>query len=76
LPNHSPRTGRLVEGSELNKSDGGKQRKQKDTIIPDSNPDAFCRGKVQKMTTDKGLFLLHELNTLMFVRELRTLVPD
>jgi hypothetical protein len=37
----------------MNKSDGGKQRKQKDTIIPESNPDASCRGKVQKMTTDK-----------------------
>jgi hypothetical protein len=31
-----------------------KQWKQKDTIIPISNPDASCRGKVQKMTTEKG----------------------
>jgi hypothetical protein len=38
----------------MNKSDGGKQWKQKDTIIPISNPDASCRGKVQKMTTEKG----------------------
>lgn len=39
---------------EMNKSNGGKQRKQHETIIPESNPTAEHRGKVQKMTTDKG----------------------
>lgn len=39
---------------EMNKSNGGKQRKQHDTIIPQSNPVAEHRGKVQKMTTDSG----------------------
>ena len=39
---------------EMNKSDGGKQRKQRDTIIPDSNPDPTKRGLVQKMTTPNG----------------------
>jgi len=43
----------------MNKSNGGKQRKQKDTIIPMNNPyPKFC-GKPQKMITEtcktKGL---------------------
>ena len=39
---------------DMNKSNGGKQRKQKDTIIPMSNPTPDCRGKLQKMTTERG----------------------
>lgn len=39
---------------DMNKGNGGKQRKQNDTIIPDDNPDISLRGKVQKMTTDSG----------------------
>lgn len=39
----------------MNKVNGGKQRFQKDTIIPDTNPTPEHRGKVQKMTTDDGL---------------------
>ncbi|KZT63884.1 hypothetical protein DAEQUDRAFT_747689 [Daedalea quercina L-15889] len=39
---------------DMNKSNGGKQRKQKDTIIPMNNPVAEPRGKVQKMTTENG----------------------
>jgi len=43
----------------MNKSDGGKQHVQRDTIIPQSNPIVEHRGKVQKMTlpdgTQKGL---------------------
>jgi hypothetical protein len=39
---------------EMNKSNGGKQRRQHDTVIPESNPVAEYRGKVQKMTTDQG----------------------
>ncbi|KAG2073340.1 hypothetical protein BDR04DRAFT_938267, partial [Suillus decipiens] len=39
---------------EMNKSDSGKQRKQRDTIIPDSNPDPTKRGLLQKMTTPSG----------------------
>jgi len=48
-----------LRSSEMNKSDGGKQRKQRDTVIPDSNPFPEHRGKVQRMTlpdgTPKGL---------------------
>jgi hypothetical protein len=43
---------------EMNKTNGGKQRKQKDTVIPQSNPHARFRGKAQKMTVKgeaKGL---------------------
>jgi len=39
---------------DMNKGNGGKQRKQKDTIIPMNNPyPEFC-GKPQKMMTDTG----------------------
>jgi len=44
---------------DMNKSNGGKQRKQKDTIIPINNPCAEFHKKPQKMTTNtseaKGL---------------------
>ena len=40
---------------EMNKSNGGKQRKQKNTIIPLNNPDPRYRGKLQKMTLDNGV---------------------
>jgi hypothetical protein len=43
-----------LKAFEMNKSDGGKQRKQKDTVIPESNPTASKRGKVQKMTNRRG----------------------
>ena len=36
---------------DINKSNGGKQRKQKDTVIPMNNPSVECCGKPQKMTT-------------------------
>ena len=39
---------------EINKSNGEKQRKQKDTTIPMNNPDVECHGKLQKMTTEAG----------------------
>jgi len=39
---------------DMNKSNGGKQRKQKDTVIPMNNPHEGLRGKPQKMTTDTG----------------------
>ena len=39
---------------EMNKSNGGKQRRQHDTVIPESNPVAEHRGKVQTMTTEEG----------------------
>jgi hypothetical protein len=39
---------------EMNKSDGGKQRKRRDTVIPHSNPDVAKRGLIQKMTTPTG----------------------
>jgi hypothetical protein len=40
---------------DMNKSNGGKQRKQKDTVIPMNNPTVECRGKTQKMTTEAGV---------------------
>ena len=43
-----------LKAFEMNKSDGGKQRKQRDTIIPESNPVAEHRGKAQKMTLENG----------------------
>ena len=39
---------------EMNKSDGGKQHKQHDTVIPESNPVAEHHGKAQKMTLKNG----------------------
>jgi len=39
---------------EMNKSDGGKQWHQQDTIIPESNPVAEHHGKTQKMTLPDG----------------------
>ena len=43
-----------LKAFEMNKSNGGSQRRQKDTIIPLSNPFPEFRGKVQKMTTESG----------------------
>jgi hypothetical protein len=39
---------------DMNRSNGGKQRRQKDTVIPMSNPDPHYRGLVQKMTLENG----------------------
>ncbi|KAF8585146.1 hypothetical protein K439DRAFT_1344160, partial [Ramaria rubella] len=41
-----------LKAFEMNKSNGGKQRRQKDTIIPDSNPTPEYHGILQ--TTDSG----------------------
>ena len=38
----------------MNKSDGGKQRKQKDTVIPETNPASEFCGKPQAMTLPSG----------------------
>jgi hypothetical protein len=38
----------------MNESDGGKQRKQRDTVIPMTNPDPCFHGIPQKMTTASG----------------------
>ncbi|TFK79205.1 hypothetical protein K466DRAFT_579249 [Polyporus arcularius HHB13444] len=43
-----------LQAFEMNKSNGGKQRKQRDTVIPQSNPDPRFRGQPQKMTLDNG----------------------
>ena len=43
-----------LKAFEMNKSDGGKQRIQHDTIIPLSNPHPEHRGKSQKMTLPDG----------------------
>ena len=39
----------------MNKGNGGKQRFQKDTVIPNTNPYPEHCGKIQKMTTEAGL---------------------
>jgi len=38
----------------MNKSNGGKQRKQQDTVIPQSNPDSRYHGQPQSMVTPSG----------------------
>jgi hypothetical protein len=38
----------------MNKSNGGKQRKQRDTVILMNNPYVQYCGKLQKMTTESG----------------------
>lgn len=43
-----------LKAFEMNKSDGGKQRKQHDTIIPMTNPCETHRGKPQSMTSSDG----------------------
>ena len=43
-----------LKAFEMNKSNSGKQRHQKDTVIPDNNPTLEHHGKIQKMTTDDG----------------------
>ncbi|KIK74564.1 hypothetical protein PAXRUDRAFT_115686, partial [Paxillus rubicundulus Ve08.2h10] len=44
-----------LKAFEMNKSDGGKQWRQRDTIIPQSNPDETKQGLAQKMTTASGV---------------------
>lgn len=44
-----------LKAFEVNKSDGGKQRIQHDTIIPPSNPFPEHRSKVQKMMLPGGI---------------------
>ena len=43
-----------LKAFEMNKSNGGKQRKQRNTVIPQSNPDPRFRGQPQQMTTSSG----------------------
>jgi len=38
----------------MNKSNRGKQRKQRDTVIPMNSPCHEVHGKLQKMTTESG----------------------
>ena len=51
---HASLPANALKAFEMNKSNGGKQRLQRDTIIPDTNPDAQCRGQCQSMTTASG----------------------
>jgi hypothetical protein len=44
----------VLHAFDMNKGNGGKQQKQKDTIIPMNNPHAEFRGKPQKMMTEAG----------------------
>ncbi|KAF7323696.1 hypothetical protein MKEN_00590500 [Mycena kentingensis (nom. inval.)] len=43
-----------LKAFEMNKGDGGKQRKQRDTVIPETNPCVELRGKPQQMTLPNG----------------------
>jgi len=43
-----------LKAFEMNKSNGGKQRKQRDTVIPNTNPTVEHRGKPQKMCLPNG----------------------
>ncbi|KAF8590727.1 hypothetical protein K439DRAFT_1611845 [Ramaria rubella] len=43
-----------LKAFEMNKSNGGKQWRQKDTIIPNSNPTLEYHGILQRRTTDSG----------------------
>jgi hypothetical protein len=43
-----------LKAFEMNKSNGGAQRRQKDTVIPHSNPFPEYCGRAQKMTTENG----------------------
>ena len=43
-----------LKAFEMNKGNGGKQRRQKDTIIPMNSPAVNKRGQAQSMTTEKG----------------------
>jgi hypothetical protein len=38
----------------MNKSNGGKKKPWKDTVIPINNPTIECCGKIQKMMTEVG----------------------
>jgi hypothetical protein len=53
-----------LQAFDMNKSDGGKQRKQQDIVIPMTNPVVELHGKPQKMTTasgaPKGLKTVHK----------------
>jgi len=51
---HASLTSDVLRAFDMNKTNGGKQRKQRDTVIPMNNPYlAFC-GKEQKMTMESG----------------------
>jgi len=43
-----------LKAFEMNKSNGGKQRKQHNTVIPDTNPTVEHHGKPQKMCLPNG----------------------
>ena len=43
-----------LKAFEMNKSNGGKQRKQRDTVIPNTNPTVEHHGKPQKMCLPNG----------------------
>ena len=51
---HGSLSSDALKAFEMNKSDGGKQCKQKDISIPESNPHPTFRGLVQKMTMPNG----------------------
>ena len=51
---HASLAPNALRAFDMNKSNGGKQRKQRDTVIPMNNPYPEFRGKLQKMTTETG----------------------
>lgn len=53
-PNHASLGPDALRAFEMNKGDGGKQQKQRDTVIPQSNPTSDLCRKVQKMTLPDG----------------------
>lgn len=52
--NHASLGNDALRAFDMNKSNGGKQRIQKDTVIPQNNPVAAHRGKPQSMKTLDG----------------------
>ena len=67
---HASLPDNALKAFEMNKSNGGVQCRQHDTIIPDSNPDPRLRSQPQAMTTatgeQKGLQAVLENVALMF----------
>jgi hypothetical protein len=43
-----------LKAFEMNKGNGGKQRHQRDTVIPTNNPTSEHHGQIQRMTTNDG----------------------
>ena len=51
---HASLSPNALKAFKMNKGNGGKQPRQKDTVIPETNPIVEHHGKIQKMTTEDG----------------------